>query len=380
MSVASMELGEDYVRLRDRASEVGASLDAIAVDADESGRFVPAVRAALQESGLVTLTVPAAYGGRDENVDSLAVTVVREALAEYSSHADSMFAMQGIGSFALAKGGSESVKRQWLPRVATLDAVAALALTEPDVGSDLRALSTTIRVDGDDLVVSGHKSFITNAPDADFFCVLGKDDDGYSMALVPADSPGVTVTQPHQVISPHVLGDVVFDSVRVPAANRIGEPGKAFALVLQTLGTFRVSVAGAGIGIAKGALREALAYAQQRELFGTTLAKLGGPPEALARCWVEIETARSLAYRAAAASTIDPLANLNLASMAKIVGTETASTVADRCVQIMGRFGIVRGSSIERLYRASRPGRIYEGSTEVILESLSKQLARNGLT
>jgi acyl-CoA dehydrogenase len=255
MSVASMELGEDYVRLRDRASEVGASLDAIAVDADESGRFVPAVRAALQESGLVTLTVPAAYGGRDENVDSLAVTVVREALAEYSSHADSMFAMQGIGSFALAKGGSESVKRQWLPRVATLDAVAALALTEPDVGSDLRALSTTIRVDGDDLVVSGHKSFITNAPDADFFCVLGKDDDGYSMALVPADSPGVTVTQPHQVISPHVLGDVVFDSVRVPAANRIGEPGKAFALVLQTLGTFRVSVAGAGIGIARFALR-----------------------------------------------------------------------------------------------------------------------------
>src|SRR5690606_35465006 len=107
-------------------------------------------------------------------------------------------------------------------------------------------------------------------------------------------------------------------------------------------------------------LREALAYAEQRELFGTTLAKLGGVPATLARSWVDIETARSITYRSGAASTIDPLASLSLASMAKIVGTETAGVVADRAVQVMGRAGLVRGSRIERLYRASRPGRIYE--------------------
>lgn len=374
------DLDEEHLRLRDEAARVAASVDPIAADADESDRFVPEVRTILRESGLVRHTVAAAYGGRSERIDSLAVTVIRESLAEISSHADSMFAMQGIGSFPLALGGDEALRREWLPRVGALEAVAALALTEPHVGSDLRALTTVIRPEGGDLVVTGHKSFITNAPDADFFCVLGRDDDGYSMVLVPASAAGVTVTQPHQVISPHVLGDVVLDDVRVPAHHRIGEPGKAFSLVLRTLGTFRVSVAGAGIGIAKGALREAVAYAQQRELFGTPLARLGGVPETLARSWVDIEAARSLAYRAAVASTVDPLANLSLASMAKIVGTETAGVVADRCVQIMGRAGLVRGSRIERLYRASRPGRIYEGSTEVILASLAKQLLKNGMS
>lgn len=368
------------MQLRARAAEVAASLEGVAARADEADRFDAEVRAVLRESGLVEHTVPAAFGGARESVDSLAVTVIRESLAEVSSHADSMLAMQGIGSFAIAKGASDAVKEAWLPRVATLDAIAALALTEPHVGSDLRALSTTIREDGGELVIDGHKSFITNAPDADFFCVLGRDDDGYSMALVPAATAGVTVTQPHQVIAPHVLGDVVFDSVRVPADHRIGEPGKAFGLVLQTLGTFRVSVAGAAIGIAKGALREALAYAEHRELFGTTLAKLGGVPATLARSWVDIEAARSITYRAGAASAIDPLANLSLASMAKIVGTETAGVVADRAVQVMGRAGLVRGSTIERLYRASRPGRIYEGSTEVILDSLAKQLLKKGLS
>jgi acyl-CoA dehydrogenase len=372
-------LGAEHLQLRDAAAETARSIDPIAARADEGDRFDADVRRILRESGLVRHTVPSAFGGAREQVDSLAVTVIRESLAEISSHADSMFAMQGIGSFALARGGSASVKEEWLPKVAALEAVAALALTEPQVGSDLRALTTSVRADGDDLVVRGHKSFITNAPDADFFCVLGRDEEGYSMALVPASAAGVTVTQPHQVISPHVLGDVVFDDVRIPAGHRIGEPGRAFSLVLQTLGTFRVSVAGAGIGIAKGALREALAYAEQRELFGTTLAKLGGVPATLARSWVDIEAARSITYRSGAASTVDPLANLSLASMAKIVGTETAGIVADRAVQVMGRAGLVRGSRIERLYRASRPGRIYEGSTEVLLDSLAKQLSKVGI-
>lgn len=380
MTTSAAGLSDEHVRLRDESAEVAADLESISGDADEADRFVPEVRDVLRRSGLVRYTVPSAFGGISERVDSLAVTVIRESLAEVSSHADSMFAMQGIGSFALAQGGSDAVRNEWLPRVAALDAVAALALTEPHVGSDLRALSTTIRPDGHELVVNGHKSFITNAPDADFFCVLGCDDEGYSMAFVPATAPGVMVSQPHQVISPHVLGDVVFDNVRVAADHRIGEAGKAFGLVLQTLGTFRVSVAGAAIGIAKGALREALAYAEHRELFGTTLAKLGGVPATLARSWIDIEAARSITYRAGAASTADPLANLSLASMAKVVGTETAGIVADRCVQVMGRAGIVRGSRIERLYRASRPGRIYEGSTEVILDSLAKQLFKNGLS
>ncbi len=231
--------------------------------------------------------------------------------------------------------------------------------------------------DGDDLVVTGHKSFITNAGDADFYCVLGREDDGYSLVLVPATATGLSVEHPHQIIAPHVLGDVLLDDVRMPADHRIGEPGRGFPLVLATLATFRVSVAGAAVGLAEAALREAVRHAASREQFGMPLARLGGVPAALAASWTEIEMARALTYRAAAAATRDPRAALSLSSMAKVGATEAAGRVLDRCVQVMGRFGLVRGSAIERLYREARPMRIYEGSTEVIFDSLAKQLVKD---
>jgi acyl-CoA dehydrogenase len=269
------------------------------------------------------------------------------------------------------------VKDKWLPAVGSLDAIAALGLTEPQVGSDLRALTTTVRRDVDELVVNGHKSFITNAGDADLYSVLARQGDGFTLVLVPASAPGVTVTRPHQIIAPHVLGDVVFDSVRVPADHVLGEPGAGFRLVLATLATFRVSVAGAAVGLAQRALDEALRHTAGREQFGVPVARLGPVPSLLAMSWVEIEMARSLTYRAAAAAARDPLAALNLSSMAKIGATEAAGRVVDRAVQVMGRFGLVRGSVIERLYRDARPMRIYEGSTEVILDSLAKKLVKD---
>jgi acyl-CoA dehydrogenase len=164
--------------------------------------------------------------------------------------------------------------------------------------------------------------------------------------------------------------------VRVPADHRIGPPGKGFSLALATLATFRVSVAGAAVGLAQAALEEAVRHTSSREQFGTPLARLGPVPTMLARSWTDIEMARSLTYRAAAAAARDPLANLHLSSMAKVAATEISGQVVDRAVQVMGRFGLVRGSLIERLYREARPMRIYEGATEVILDSLARQLIK----
>jgi acyl-CoA dehydrogenase len=288
--------------------------------------------------------------------------------------------MQGIGSYAISVGGSDDVRAHWLPKVATMDAIAALALTEPEVGSDLKALSTTITTDGDELVVRGRKSFITNGGDASFYCVLGKEEvdgrTGYSLVLVPADTPGVSWTRPHQIIAPHVLGDIAFDDVRVPAGNRIGAPGKGFSLVLATLATFRVSVAGAALGTAQAALDDALTHTTSREQFGGPLARLGPVPQLLALSWTEIEMTRTFTYRVARAAAADATGSLHLSSMAKIGATETAGRVTDRAVQVMGRFGLVRGSRIERMYRAARPMRVYEGATEVLLDALSKQLIK----
>lgn len=374
---ALFELPQKYVDLQEEARKLALACEDVADRADEADRFDPDVRERLAASGLAKVVVAAEYGGRFEQVDSLAVTVVREALAKVSAHLDSMFAMQGIGSFAVSTAGSEAVRKEWLPKVATLEAVAAIGLTEPDVGSDLRAITTTVVERDGQLVLNGHKSFITNAPDASFFAILAKEDDGYSLVFVPAHLPGVTVTMPHQIVAPHVLGDVILEDVCVPLDHRLGEAGTGFKMMLSTLATFRVSVAGASVGLAEAALEEAVAHASNRQQFGMPLARLGGVPAALATCWVEIEMARAMTYRAAAAAAKDPLAGLHLSSIAKVGATEAAGRVVDRCVQVMGRFGLVRGSKIERFYREARPMRIYEGSTEVILDSLAKKLVRD---
>jgi acyl-CoA dehydrogenase len=371
------ELPQKYLDLQAEARALAESCADIADRADEADHFDPEVRARLKASGLAEVMVGSEYGGRFEAVDSLAATLVREQLAAVSGHLDSMFAMQGIGSYAVSQGGSEDLRKRWLPAVASLDAIAAIGLTEPDVGSDLRSITTTVEEKNGELVLNGHKSFITNAGDADFYGILAKEGDAYSLIFVPAATPGVSVTHPHQIIAPHVLGDVILDDVRVPLDHRLGAPGAGFKLMLATLATFRVSVAGAAVGVAQAALEEAIGHATTREQFGMPLARLGGVPASLASSWVDIEMARSMAYRAAAASARDALGGLHLSSIAKVGATEMAGRVADRCVQVMGRFGLVRGSKIERLYREARPMRIYEGSTEVILDSLAKKLVKD---
>jgi acyl-CoA dehydrogenase len=365
-----------YVDLQRVARRLADSVADRAAVADESEDIDPVMLEALSKSGLGALAVDGEYGGRFEHIDSLAVTVVREVLAGTSAHLDSLFAMQGIGSYAVSSGGSNAIRSRWLPRVGACQAIAALALTEPQVGSDLKALTTTMFEEGDDLVVNGHKSFITNAGGADFYTVLAKEGDGFSLVLVPAATPGLRVVHPDQILAPHVLGDVIFNDVRVPRDHRIGEGGKGFALVLATLATFRVSVAGAAVGVAQAALDLALSHTDTRLQFGKPLSEIGAVSQGLALSWTEIEMARSFTYRAAAAAARDPLGSLHLSSMAKVAATEVCGRVVDRAVQSMGRFGLVRGSSIERLYREARPMRIYEGSTEVLLDSLARQLVK----
>ena len=374
----SFELPARYRQLREQALAVAAAVAGRAAEADDSLTVDPVMRKALADSGLSALAVPRAYGGADEKVDSLAMTVVREALMGTSAHLDGLFGMQGIGSLALSVAGSEKVKRDWLPKVARLEAMAALALTEPDVGSDLRSVTTSITGrSGGSVTVNGRKSFITNAGDAAFYTVLGREGDGYSLMLVPADTPGVQVQRGPRLIAPHILGEVSFEDVRVPADHRVGAPGEAFKLVLATLATFRVSVAGAAVGLAQAALDEAVRHTTGRRQFGSALAELGPIPQLLGTSWMEIEQARLLTYRAASLAAADPLGNLHLSSMAKVAATETAGRVTDRAVQMMGRFGLVAGSTIERLYRNARPMRIYEGGNEVLLGQLGRKLTKN---
>jgi acyl-CoA dehydrogenase len=370
----NFNLDPDYLALQQQARKFAQSIEPLAAEADECSEVHPEILAALRSSGLTALMVPAEYGGYSKHLDPLAICVVREVLMGTSAHADSLFALQGIGSYAITAAGSPEQRATWLPRVATAEVLAALALTEPDAGSDLKNVTTKISLENGRLRVRGTKSFISNGANAGFFEVFGKEDSGFSMVLVPADAPGVSITPTPQIIAPHVLGEIHFDDVSLPPEARLGQPGKGLDLVLATLGVFRVSVAGAAVGLAQAALEEAVRHTRTRVQFGRPLARLGPVAQMLADCWTEIEMARLLTYRAASFAVSDPAAALHHSSMAKLAASEAASRVVDRCVQMMGRFGLVRNSKIERLYRQARPMRIYEGASEVLRLGIARQL------
>jgi len=371
------ELEPAILAVQREARALAASVEHFAAEADEASQVHAGMLAALRASGLSTLMVPAAYGGRAETLDPLAICVVREALMASSAHLDSLFALQGIGSFAITAGGSAAQQARWLPKVATAQSLAALALTEPEVGSDLKGLTTRLetRADGG-LRLSGNKSFISNAGAAAFYVTLAREGEAYTMVLVPADAAGLAVSPTPVLMAPHVLGELQLHDVELPADARLGEPGKGMDLVMATLGVFRVSVAGAAVGLAQAALEEAVRHTRTRVQFGRPLARLGPVAQMLADCWTEIEQARLLSYRAASLARTDPAGSLPHSSMAKLAATEMASRVVDRCVQMMGRFGLIRDSKIERLYRQARPMRIYEGASEVLRLGIARELTR----
>lgn len=369
------DLSPEYSNIRDEARSLGASVEHLAVEADEQSTVNTGMREALQASSLCDLMVPAEFGGRYENVDPVAVCVAREGLMATSSHLDSLFALQGIGSYAITRGGTSEQREAWLPRVARVESLAALALTEPVAGSDLKGMITTVVEAGSGAIrISGEKAWISNAGFADFYTVLAREDDGLSAVLVPATADGLTTSPTAELIAPHVLGNVQFDDVHLDAAQRLGDPGRGLDLVLATLAVFRVSVAGAAIGLAEAALREATRHATEREQFGRPLIRLQQVGALLADSWTDLEQARLLTYRAAVRAREQPLENLHHSSMAKLAASEAAARIVDRCVQVMGRWGLVRNSPIERLYRQARPMRIYEGASEVLKLGIAKAL------
>jgi acyl-CoA dehydrogenase len=372
-------LAPDDVAVQAEARALGAAVASFAAEADECSVIHEPTREALRASGLAEIMVPAAYGGRRQKVDPFLVCLVREALLPASCHLDSLFALQGIGSYAITLAASDEQRAQWLPRVARLESLAAMALTEDGAGSDLKGVTTTVIDKGDRLVLNGRKTFISNAGFSDFFLVLAKEtgplgEEGLTLVLVPADAPGVTVTPGAEIMAPHVLGDIDFSDVEVAPDARLGEPGGAMKLVLGTLTVFRASVAGAAVGLAQAALDIAAAHAVSREQFGRPLLKHGPVAQLLADSWTEVEMTRLLTYRAADAARREDNTALTQCSMAKVAATEAAGRVVDRCVQVMGRWGVVRNSPIERYYRQARPMRLYEGASEVLKLGLARDV------
>ncbi len=333
----------------------------------------------LGDAGWLRYCVPASHGGALPALDSRALCVARETLAYADGLADFVFAMQGLGSGPITLAGSPAQKARWLPAVAKGKAIAAFALSEPDAGSDVGAMTTTARRDGDSWVIDGTKTWISNGGIADFYCVFARakgtaGPNGISAFIVPAHAPGLSIAERIEVIAPHPLARIVFDGCRVPADALIGAEGEGFKLAMRTLDVFRASVAAAALGFARRALDEALRHAGLRRMFGTTLGNLQLTQAKLGEMATEIDAAALLIYRAAWRRDVHGARATREAAMAKMAATESAQRVIDAAVQLFGGRGVKRGEVVERLYREIRALRIYEGATEVQKLVIAREL------
>jgi alkylation response protein AidB-like acyl-CoA dehydrogenase len=335
-----------------------------------------ALVAKLGRSGFTAYCVRQRDGGALPDFDVRSICVLRETLGWHHELADFALGMQGLGSGALSLFGDEALRARYLPRVAKGEAIAAFALSEPEAGSDVAGMSCRATRDGAEYVLNGEKTWISNGGIADFYCVFARTSDaerrpdgskaaaGISAFVVDADNPGLSITERIEMLSPHPLARLAFKDCRVPASARIGGEGEGFKVAMQTLDVFRTSVAAAAQGFARRALAEAIQHVRQREMFGKRLADFQITQTALADMATGTEAAGLLTYRAAWLRD-QGKAITRAAAMAKLSATENAQQVIDRALQSFGGQGVVRGAVVERLYRAIRALRIYEGATEV---------------
>jgi acyl-CoA dehydrogenase len=326
--------------------------------------------ARLARGGWLRHVVPGAYGGARDRLDVRSLCLSRETLARYAGLADFAFAMQGLGSGPLSLFGDDAQRDAYLPGVREGRKVAAFALSEPEAGSDVAAITTTAEAHGDDYVLNGTKTWISNGGIADFYVVFARTGEaagarGLSAFVVDADTQGLEIAERIHVIAPHPLATLRFTDCRVPKTRLLAQPGWGFKIAMATLDIFRSTVGAAALGFARRALDAAAHRAVTRELFGGPLGELQMIQAMLADMATAVDASALLVYRAAWTRDCAAERVAREAAMAKLYATEAAQNVIDRAVQIFGGLGVVSGHPVEQLYREIRALRIYEGASEI---------------
>ena len=324
----------------------------------------------LGDAGWLKYAVPKAYGGALEKLDVRSIALARSILGYHTGLADFAMAMQGLGSGSITLFGSEELKQKYLPEVASGKRLAAFALSEPTCGSDVAAMTTSAELDGDEYVINGVKTWISNAGLANQYVLFARTGDapgakGLSAFVIEADNPGLTVSERIDVIAPHPLGSLTLDNCRVPASQMLGQSGEGFKVAMATLDIFRTTVGAAALGFARRAMDEAIARAKSREAFGQKIGEFQIIQSKIGDMALKIDAAALLVFRSAWVKDIQDIRVTRESSMAKLYATDSAQEVIDEAVQIFGGMGVVSGVTVERLYREIRALRIYEGTSEI---------------
>ena len=371
----SSDMRELLLSARARATDVLVPI----AEAGVPGRVNRELIQVLAGEGLLPRLFPSALGGTAEGeVSAVTLCVLREGISQGSTDAETALALQGLGSYPILQSGSEDLQKKWIPEVASGRAVAAFALTEPDAGTDAAALSTGAeRVDGG-YRLNGTKKWISNAPDADVYTVFARTSDegsrGVTAFVVPGASDGLS-GRSLDLVAPHVVGELTFEDVFVPDDAVLGDVGRGFSVAMRTLDLFRPSVGAFAVGMAQAALDAAVVHAGSRQSFGKALREHQAVSQTLGDCAARVKAARLLVYDAAHA--YDAGERVTKASaIAKLFATETAQYVIDCAIQIHGAAGLESGHLLERLYRDVRATRIYEGTSEIQREIITRELYR----
>lgn len=352
----------DHRHWATRVEAVAEQLDIDHSDTDKACRMLVKT---MGDAGLLEVT-----SSHDGSFDVRQLCLARETLARYDGLADFAFAMQGLGTGAITLFGTEEQKHMWLPQTRGGSAIAAFALTEPDSGSDVANSTMTATRVGDQYVLSGEKTWISNGGIADVYTLFARTGEapgarGLSAFIVTPDIPGFAVVERLHTIAPHPLATLRFDDCRVPLNAMIGEPGQGFKIAMTVLDVFRATVAAAALGFARRALDEALHRVTNRRVQGAPLFDLQMVQGHVADMALDIDAAALLIYRAAWTRDSGAPRVTREAAMAKLFATDQAQQVIDKAVQLFGGDGVRSGQVVEQLYREIRALRIYEGASDV---------------
>jgi alkylation response protein AidB-like acyl-CoA dehydrogenase len=352
----------------------------LALELEEAHEFPRKIWQKAGDLGLIGVHFPEAYSG--QGLGSLEDILVIEELCRGDSTIGSAVALAAFASELILHNGTEAQKQAWLPKIAEGQALSAGAFTEPDHGSDITRMNTTAVKDGNEWVINGTKTFITNGGLASVYCVLCQTDGeivpshrGMSVILVEAGREGLTTADVGRKMGIRMMAtaEVNFKDVRVPVENLLGEEGRGFYQVLHFFDESRIQVAAQALGTAQGAYDRALAYVKQREQFGKKIAQFQVTQHKLAEMATKIELARLMTYKAAwnfDQGRIDP----KLTSMAKMVAARTAVEVCDEAIQLHGGYGYMSEYEVERFYRDAKITELYEGTREIQKNTIASAL------
>jgi len=368
----------DVYRLPEELDELRTVVRAVAdkhiapnaAEADEKGEFPQAAYDALVKADLHALHVPEEFGGA--GADALAICIVIEEVARACGSSSLIPAVNKLGSMAVLLKGTQEQKQRWLPRLASGEAMWSYALSESEAGSDTASMKTRADRDGDSWVLNGAKRWITNAGVSEFYTVFANCDPskggkGVTAFLVEKSDPGVSFGAPERKlgIKGSPTREVYLDNVRVGDDRMIGEVGEGLKIALGTLDHTRITIAAQAVGLAQGALDAAKDYIKERKQFGKAIAEFQGIQFMIADMAMQVEAARHLTYRAAAASERNDPDLTFLGAASKCFASDVAMQVTTDAVQLLGGYGYTRDYPVERMMRDAKITQIYEGTNQI---------------